>query len=522
MSNNNNDKINNNEVHDPSTTTATCCSMFSEQLSLSIDRDCDNDNIRNTNNNVNNINNSVSDTSNNLDSIFNNNNNNNNNVTTNNNVHNTWDSNGSSCESSSSSQCCHSNVDTISESHNDKKKNNHKRNNTESKIEEEENNEQCNICLDSDNPSSSSTSSTTSTFLFEEQHFNQSHLKLPRKLKNQKNVKLNRPAALKHTFATERNRTSGKRRGHDVILENSFALDNNTQNRNTDAADTAVKDSFEVAAFKIAKNEDFTKNENEKFNTIEDRLDVTFDKNYNNNNIARKQACTEDSLSAQKFNTIEDRLDVTFDKNYNNNNIARKQACTEDSLSAQLERGLVRSQNNNKQSVSAYEVKRVTYDLKNLYRVKSDAPTGGGVDFIRRGERRFSSLRDCYFDNHNMLFQRLRNPFSGGGINKKSREPGKKGNRQTDGNKAGLTRIRKNSQRRSTSAELIREFLGPADTPVNARLFGGKKAVQVEIERMKSYGYVIHPCSKLRFVALFNTSDSYFSLNPFFCVLISE
>ena len=60
--------------------------------------------------------------------------------------------------------------------------------------------------------------------------------------------------------------------------------------------------------------------------------------------------------------------------------------------------------------------------------------------------------------------------------------------------------LRKPSQRRATSAELIREFLGPADTPVNARLFGGKKAVQVEIERAKSYGYVIHPCSKLRFV----------------------
>jgi len=63
-----------------------------------------------------------------------------------------------------------------------------------------------------------------------------------------------------------------------------------------------------------------------------------------------------------------------------------------------------------------------------------------------------------------------------------------------DNNKS---RLRKKSQQPS---EFIREFLGPADTPVNVRLFGGRKGVQYEIERAKSYGYVIHPCSKLRYV----------------------
>ena len=67
--------------------------------------------------------------------------------------------------------------------------------------------------------------------------------------------------------------------------------------------------------------------------------------------------------------------------------------------------------------------------------------------------------------------------------------------RSNDNNKVPPTR--KKSQQPS---EFIREFLGPADTPVNVRLFGGRKGVQYEIERAKSYGYVIHPCSKLRYV----------------------
>lgn len=53
-------------------------------------------------------------------------------------------------------------------------------------------------------------------------------------------------------------------------------------------------------------------------------------------------------------------------------------------------------------------------------------------------------------------------------------------------------------QHRTTSAELIKELLYPADTPLNIRLFGGRKAVEMEIERSRKSGYIIHPCSKLR------------------------
>ena len=180
--------------------------------------------------------------------------------------------------------------------------------------------------------------------------------------------------------------------------------------------------------------------------------------------------------------------------------------------------------NHSKRTTSEYGVNnRVSYDFRNLYRVKSDGPASiaarnnesisinyntkkGGV----RG-RFTSSARDYYLDNQSMFISKLRNPFTngsfpnnkGGGAGNNAIKDGVSAQTVTDGeNKSisGIHMLRKPSQRRATSAELIREFLGPADTPVNARLFGGKKAVQVEIERAKSYGYVIHPCSKLRFV----------------------
>jgi len=50
----------------------------------------------------------------------------------------------------------------------------------------------------------------------------------------------------------------------------------------------------------------------------------------------------------------------------------------------------------------------------------------------------------------------------------------------------------------STSAGLIKELFCPAHTPINTKLFGGSKGVDLERERSKNSGYVIHPCSKLR------------------------
>lgn len=50
----------------------------------------------------------------------------------------------------------------------------------------------------------------------------------------------------------------------------------------------------------------------------------------------------------------------------------------------------------------------------------------------------------------------------------------------------------------TTSADLIKELFCPAHTLVNQKLFGGKKGVDIERERSRNSGYVIHPCSKLR------------------------
>lgn len=50
----------------------------------------------------------------------------------------------------------------------------------------------------------------------------------------------------------------------------------------------------------------------------------------------------------------------------------------------------------------------------------------------------------------------------------------------------------------TTSADLIKELFCPAHTLVNQKLFGGKTGVDIERERSRNSGYVIHPCSKLR------------------------
>ena len=50
----------------------------------------------------------------------------------------------------------------------------------------------------------------------------------------------------------------------------------------------------------------------------------------------------------------------------------------------------------------------------------------------------------------------------------------------------------------TTSADLIKELFCPAHTLVNQKLFGGKTGVDIERERSRNSGYVIHPCSNLR------------------------
>lgn len=45
---------------------------------------------------------------------------------------------------------------------------------------------------------------------------------------------------------------------------------------------------------------------------------------------------------------------------------------------------------------------------------------------------------------------------------------------------------------------MIKESLCPAETSFNVKICGGKRGFDVERERSKSSGYVIHPCSKIR------------------------
>lgn len=49
-----------------------------------------------------------------------------------------------------------------------------------------------------------------------------------------------------------------------------------------------------------------------------------------------------------------------------------------------------------------------------------------------------------------------------------------------------------------TSTDVIKELLCPAETSFNVKICGGKRGFDVERERSKSSGYVIHPCSKIR------------------------
>ena len=53
-------------------------------------------------------------------------------------------------------------------------------------------------------------------------------------------------------------------------------------------------------------------------------------------------------------------------------------------------------------------------------------------------------------------------------------------------------------KRSKTSSDLIKELFIPAPSPLNVKLFGGHTAVEMERERSRNSGYIIHPCSKLR------------------------
>ena len=58
--------------------------------------------------------------------------------------------------------------------------------------------------------------------------------------------------------------------------------------------------------------------------------------------------------------------------------------------------------------------------------------------------------------------------------------------------------LQSNINRRNTIQRRVRSWIAPATTPANVKIFGGKRAVQIEQQRSKAAGWVIHPYSSLR------------------------
>eukprot|EP00111_Clytia_hemisphaerica_P021482 TCONS_00063203-protein len=59
--------------------------------------------------------------------------------------------------------------------------------------------------------------------------------------------------------------------------------------------------------------------------------------------------------------------------------------------------------------------------------------------------------------------------------------------------------LQSNLTRRNTIQRRVRSWIAPANTSANVKIFGGKRAVQIEQQRSKAAGWVIHPYSSLRY-----------------------
>ena len=58
--------------------------------------------------------------------------------------------------------------------------------------------------------------------------------------------------------------------------------------------------------------------------------------------------------------------------------------------------------------------------------------------------------------------------------------------------------LHKDISRRQGIANAVKTWFMPSTTAINLKLFGGKKAVQIEQERAREAGMIIHPCSRFR------------------------
>lgn len=64
--------------------------------------------------------------------------------------------------------------------------------------------------------------------------------------------------------------------------------------------------------------------------------------------------------------------------------------------------------------------------------------------------------------------------------------------------RASLNVLKTNFERRKTLHHRVKSWIAPSDTPANAKIFGGRRAVQEEQIRSKNAGWIIHPYSSLR------------------------
>ena len=77
--------------------------------------------------------------------------------------------------------------------------------------------------------------------------------------------------------------------------------------------------------------------------------------------------------------------------------------------------------------------------------------------------------------------------------------------------------IEQNSHKFMNAAELIQMLFQPSCSESNLKLFGGKLAIENERRRAKKGGmFVIHPCSKFRWVLLLGFKVSYIKIEVLF------
>ena len=77
-----------------------------------------------------------------------------------------------------------------------------------------------------------------------------------------------------------------------------------------------------------------------------------------------------------------------------------------------------------------------------------------------------------------------------------------------------------NTSQQKTIQQRFKLWIAPSNTPANVKIFGGKRAIQIEQSRSKAAGWVIHPYSSLRyFVIIYSVT---FRRRIFFSFLIKR